>query len=68
MSWQDFEKFCGEAYRRKGFVVQESGRAGPDGGVDLVLRKGGETWLVQCKRWRNVKSDWGALRCKLGLR
>ena len=25
---------------------------GPDGGVDLVLRKNGEKLLVQCKHWR----------------
>jgi restriction system protein len=49
MSWQDFEKLCGEVYRRKGFAVQETGKDGPDGGVDLILRKGGEIWLVQCK-------------------
>lgn len=55
VSWQDFEKLCGEAYRRQGFKVRETGRDGPDGGVDLELRKGGETWLVQCKRWRNVR-------------
>lgn len=55
MSWQDFERLCGEAYRRRGFSVEESGLGGADGGVDLVLRKGGETWLVQCKRWRNAK-------------
>lgn len=28
---------------------------GPDGGVDLVLRKGGERHLVQCKQWRALK-------------
>jgi restriction system protein len=55
MSWQDFERLCGEAYRRKGFSVEEAGLGGADGGVDLVLRKGAETWLVQCKRWRNAK-------------
>jgi restriction system protein len=23
--------------------------------VDLILRKGGETWLVQCKHWKTFK-------------
>lgn len=55
MDWRDFEKLCGAAYRRQGFRVAETGRAGPDGGVDLVVRKNGAVWLVQCKRWRNVR-------------
>jgi restriction system protein len=41
----------GEAYRRQGYVVEET-RAGADGGVDLVLHRGDEKTLVQCKRWK----------------
>jgi restriction system protein len=52
MSWQEFEILVGEAFRQKGYQVQETGRAGPDGGIDLILKKGGETFLVQCKQWR----------------
>jgi restriction system protein len=37
----------------------ETGGGGPDGGVDLVLRKpggnGSEKFLVQCKQWRALK-------------
>lgn len=33
----------------------ENDGAGPDGGIDLVLRKGGEKYLVQCKQWRAFK-------------
>jgi restriction system protein len=55
MSWREFEMLCGEAYRRKGFAVQENGLGGADGGIDLILRRGGETWLVQCKRWKTFK-------------
>lgn len=55
MAWREFEMLCGEAYRRKGFAVQENGLGGADGGIDLILRRGGETWLVQCKRWRTFK-------------
>ncbi|MFT5192796.1 MAG: restriction system protein [Verrucomicrobiales bacterium] len=53
LSWQDFERFVGEFYRRQGYAVQETGGGGADGGVDLVLRKEEETVYVQCKRWRN---------------
>lgn len=52
MSWQEFEQLVGEGFRRQGFAVEESGGGGADGGVDLVLRKDGETMLVQCKQWR----------------
>ena len=55
ISWREFEELVGEAYRRKGFAVTESGGAGADGGIDLVLRRGGEKLLVQCKHWRMDK-------------
>jgi restriction system protein len=55
ISWQHFEELVGEAFRRKGYHVTETGGGGADGGVDLVLRKGGETFLVQCKNWRTYK-------------
>lgn len=52
MSWQQFEQLVGEAFRRQGFGVRETGQGGADGGVDLVLARNGETFLVQAKRWR----------------
>ena len=52
MSWKDFELLVGEGFRRLGYLVEERGGAAPDGGVDLVLRKGCATTLVQCKQWR----------------
>ncbi len=55
MTWQQFEQLVGEAFRRQGFRVAELGGAGPDGGVDLMLTKGGEQHLVQCKQWRAYK-------------
>lgn len=55
MPWQQFERLVGEAYRRKGYAVEEVGGGGPDGGVDLILRRGGETTLVQCKRWKDKR-------------
>ena len=55
MSWRQFELLCGEAFRRKGYLVEENGLGGADGGVDLILRAGGERVLVQCKRWQTFK-------------
>ena len=50
--WRDFELLVGEYYRRNGFAVEERGGPAPDGGVDLVLRRGGRVTLVQCKHWK----------------
>jgi restriction system protein len=59
MSWREFEMLVGEGFRLQGYQVVETGGAGADGGVDLVLTKpgksGGEKFLVQCKQWRAYK-------------
>lgn len=55
MSWQQFEALVGEAFRRKGYAVTETGGGGADGGIDLALKKEGETFLVQCKQWKAQK-------------
>lgn len=55
ISWHEFELLVGEALRRRGYKVQDTGANGPDGGIDLVARKDGETYLVQCKQWRSVQ-------------
>ncbi|MRR07916.1 MAG: restriction endonuclease [Deltaproteobacteria bacterium] len=55
MSWSDFERLVSEYYRRNGFQVTREGGNGPDGGIDLVLRQGKETYLVQCKQWKAYK-------------
>lgn len=52
LSWREFEQLVGEAYRRRGYDIEERGGSGSDGGVDLVLRGQGERVLVQCKQWR----------------
>lgn len=52
MSWKEFEMLVGEAFRLQGYAVTEIGGGGADGGVDLVLRKGSEVSLVQCKQWK----------------
>ena len=52
MSWQEFEMLVGEAFRLHGYRVVETGGNGPDGGIDLVLHKDREKYLVQCKHWK----------------
>jgi restriction system protein len=53
LTWSEFERITGEGFRRQGFAVADNLRGGPDGGVDLVLRKGSKQILVQCKHWRS---------------
>ena len=66
MSWREFEMLVGEAFRRRGYFVEETGLGGKDGGIDLVVSKGGRKELVQCKQWRTqqvrvstVREMWG---------
>ena len=58
--------FC-EAYRRQGYVVVESLDSGPDGGVDIVLRKDAEVVLVQCKHWKTQSVGVPVVRELLGV-
>ena len=55
LSWQQFEQLIGEAFRKQGYSITETGGNGPDGGIDLILRKDGEKHLAQCKHWRSLK-------------
>jgi restriction system protein len=54
-SWDEFELLVGEIYRRRGFRSEFSAGTGADGGIDLVLRRGEERVLVQCKSWNAWK-------------
>jgi restriction system protein len=67
MSWQSFEMLVGEAFRRQGYAVQETGLGGADGGIDLVLNKAGTTTLVQCKQWRSRQVTVNVVREMYGL-
>ncbi|CAM5783880.1 Restriction endonuclease OS=Rhizobacter sp. OV335 OX=1500264 GN=SAMN02787076_05987 PE=4 SV=1 [Rhizobacter fulvus] len=55
MTWREFEILVCEALRQQGYRVTENGASRADGGVDLVLHKGGEKFLVQCKHWKAFK-------------
>ena len=52
MSWREFEMLVGESFREQGYGVVETGGGGSDGGVDLIVRKDGKSYLVQCKQWK----------------
>ncbi len=67
LSWRQFELLVGEAFRRQGYVVQETGLGGADGGIDLVLRRDGKLTIVQCKRWKTQRIDVKVVREMYGL-
>src|SRR5437773_2192072 len=53
--WPPLAKLVSEAWRLPGYSVTETSGGRADGGVDLVLAKGGEKFLVQCKQWKAFK-------------
>jgi restriction system protein len=66
ISWLEFEMLVGEWFRLQGYAVTETGGVA-DGGVDLILTKGGETYLVQCKHWKAYKVGVNVVRELLGV-
>ena len=51
----------------RGFTVIENDGGGADGGIDFVLKKEGEVFLVQCKQWRAYKVSVSVVRELLGV-
>jgi restriction system protein len=62
MTWPQFERLIGESFRRRGYEVTEAGGGGGDGGVDLLLAREGESFLVQCKHWRTRRVGVSTIR------
>ena len=67
LGWRHFEQLVGEAFRRQGYSVEETGLGGADGGIDLILRKNGHRVLVQCKQWRRRQIPVNVVREMYGL-
>ncbi|TXD45185.1 restriction endonuclease [Xanthomonas campestris] len=65
--WRQFEQLVGEASRRQGYSVEETGLGGADGGIDLILRKDGCRTLVQCKQWKRQQVGVSVVREMYGL-
>ena len=65
--WRDFERLVGEAFRRQGYAVEETGLGGADGGIDLILHRDGRRTLVQCKQWRRERVPVNVVREMYGL-
>lgn len=67
ITWREFELLVGEAFRMLGFSVTETGGGGADDGIDLMLKKDNEIFLVQCKQWRAYKVSVNVVRELLGV-
>lgn len=67
LPWPQFEALVAEYYRREGYDVEPTGNAAGDGGVDVVLRRGGKTTLVQCKHWKDRMVGVKVVRELLGV-
>ncbi len=68
MSWQEFEMLVSEFFRKQGYSVIENGGGGPDGGVDLRIRKDDKILIVQCKHWKTHKVGVKIVREQLGIK
>jgi len=66
VDWFQFEKIVALAYRKQGYTVTRRGGAHPDGGIDLLISKDGETKAVQCKQWKTWKLGVKTVREFLG--
>ncbi|HEY5022801.1 MAG TPA: restriction endonuclease [Gemmatimonadaceae bacterium] len=67
MSWREFEDLVASFYQAKGYSVESRGGDGPDGGIDLIVRKNNLSWIVQCKHYRSQWVEEPPLRDLLGV-
>ena len=51
MEGRDFEHYCAELLRRRGFQEVEVTKGSGDYGIDILAEKDGVTYAVQCKRY-----------------
>lgn len=66
ISWTEFELLVGQYFEKQGYQVRQLSKAGADGGVDLVIIKEGDKYLVQCKQWRAARVGVKVVRELLG--
>lgn len=68
LSWEEFEGYLAEFYRRLGVSITYRGGAGADGGVDLVLEDATGRRILQAKHWRATSVGVLPLRALWGVR
>lgn len=69
--WAKVERLLADHYRKAGYAVEHCGTGAHgatfDGGVDLRLRRGDETIVVQCKHWNVMQVTHNAVHELLGI-
>lgn len=53
IGWAEFERQVAEGFRHRGYAVSETGGGGGRA-VDMVLMRGQDQFLVDCKPWRTL--------------
>ena len=66
MSWRQFEQLVGAHFERLGYSVDFTSD-GADGGIDVIARKGRESFVVQCKQWRATQVGVSVVRELFGV-
>ena len=51
MEGLDFEYYCAELLRNRGFIEGEVTKSSGDYGIDILAEKEGVTYAIQCKRY-----------------
>ena len=51
MEGVEFEQYCAELLRNRGFIDVKLTQASGDFGVDILAEKDGVTYAIQCKRY-----------------
>ena len=54
MSGVEFERYCMNVLKLNGFTDVRGTVTSGDGGVDILARKAGELYAIQCKRWKGT--------------
>lgn len=72
LKWQDFENFVAAVLRAKGYAVEPFNsdpkrEAQPDGGIDLIVRKGERVVYVQTKQYLHERIGVRPVRELLGV-
>ena len=55
LPWPQFKKLVTEAYRQADYLILDGSAFTIDPKVDLVMRKGANLYLLQCRYWQNKK-------------
>ncbi len=68
LTWEEFELLLKQIFLKIGYEVTHTGSDTSDGGIDLILTKGNQRTIVQCKHWQTRQVPVSVVREQLGLK